>query len=123
MREAILAEHGVTITYKQRGIVIRDIPAVPGKPKHLNEKVGERRTKVIDREYVIEFGLLQWNGEQVKPKPGDNIICGDEVFEVTENESKQCYQPVGQTRQYIRIFTFKTKVVGNPGGRTNKEGV
>ena len=115
-RDTILAERGVMITYKQRGIVIKNVPAVPSKSKHLNEMNGDRRYQSIDRKYTIEFALLKWNGKRITPKPGDNIIDGDIVYEVVPTESKQCYSPVDPDETYIRIFVHQTKIVGNGGG-------
>ena len=108
MQDMILSQRGVLITYRQRGIAIVDVPAVPTKTDYVNEKNGERRSKYFEREYIIEFALLQWNGEQVKPKSGDNIIDGEVVYEVTDGEAKQCYCPVDSIEKYVRIFTKRT---------------
>jgi len=104
MRDTILAERGVTITFKRREIEIADIPAVPSKARALNEKSGEYRTTFVERVYTIELGLLTWNEQQVRPKPGDHIIEGDIVYEVTEDEMRQCYRPIDPNEMYVRLF-------------------
>jgi hypothetical protein len=106
--DTILAQRGVTITYRQRGIVVENVPAIPTRPKLLNENSGNNRTKVVDREYIVEFGLLIWDGKQVKPKPGDHIIDGETVYEVVEDTAKQCYRPTDSQELYARIFVQKT---------------
>ena len=106
--ERILSQRGVTITYRQRGIAIADIPAVPVRTKFLNEKSGGHRAKFVKREYIVEFGLLTWDGQQIIPKVGDHIIEGSIVYEVTESESGQCYRPIDSTELYVRIFVQKT---------------
>ena len=107
-RETILSERGTTITYKQREKVIENVPAVPATSDYLDEKNREHRTKHIDRTYTVEFGLLNWNGEQIIPMPGDQIIEGETTYEVAPIEQKQCHRPIDPNGTYIRIFTFKT---------------
>jgi len=107
--KTILSQRGVMITYRQRGIVIENIPAVPTRTRFLNETNDDRRkTKVVDREYIVEFGLLTWDSKKVEPKPGDNIIEGETVYEVIEREPNQCYRPTDSTELYVRIFVHKT---------------
>ena len=106
--DTILAQRGVTISYRQRGIVVENVPAIPTRPKLLNENSGNNRTKVVDREYIVEFGLLTWDGKQVKPKPGDHIIAGETVYEVVEDTAKQCYRLTDSQELYARIFVQKT---------------
>ena len=106
-RDTILAERGVMITYKQRDMVIENIPAVPAKSEFWNEKNGERRQRFTEREYTVEFGLLKWNDEQVIPKKGDHIIENDIVYEVIPSNSKQCYRPVDIDEKYVRIYAQK----------------
>ena len=109
MRNTILTERGVAITYKQRGIVIEDVPAVPSKSRALNDKNGEYWSKHIDRHYTIELSLLTWEGQQIRPKPGDHIIESDTVYEVIPDEVKQCYRPIDPNETYVRIFVQKIK--------------
>jgi len=104
----ILSQRGVVITYRQRRIAVENVPAIPIRPKLLNENSGNNRTKVVDREYIVEFGLLTWDGKQVKPKPGDHIIDGEVVYEVVEDTAKQCYRPTDSQELYARIFVQKT---------------
>jgi len=105
MQETILSQRGVLITYRQRGIVIENIPAVPTRAGFLNEKTGDHRVRYDRREYIIEFELLKWNGDQVVPKPGDHIIEGDVIYEVIPTEPKECYYPIDSNGTYVRIFT------------------
>ena len=119
MQETILAERGTVITYKQRGNVIKNIPAVPAKTKFLNDKRSDTRSQYAAREYIVEFGLLTWYGKQIKPKPGDNIVDGDHVYEICENEIKQCYCHVDSIGKYVRIFVQRVNVVGNGSGGNN----
>jgi len=103
-----LSQRGVTITYRQRGIEVENVLAVPSRTRLLNEKGSNSRTKFGARNYLVEFGLLTWNDEQVKPKNGDHIIDGDDVYEVVEDETKQCYYPTDTLGKYVRIFVQKT---------------
>jgi len=102
-----------------------NIPAVPATSDYLNEKSSEYRTKHIDRAYTVEFGLLNWNGKQIIPMSGDNIIEGETVYEVVPIEQKQCYRPIDPDGTYMRIFVKQiTKTVSSvlppPGGCTHR---
>jgi hypothetical protein len=107
-RETILAERGVVVTYMQREIVIKDMPAVPSKSRYLHEKSGDRMMQSVDRQYTVEFGLLKWEDKQVIPKAGDIIIEGENAYEVVPDEFKQCYRPIDPDSMYVRIFVQKT---------------
>ena len=104
MQDQILAQRGVLISYQRREIVIADIPAVPTKTDFVNAKSGDYRTKHVEKEYIVEFGLLKWNDEQIKPQSGDYILEGDAVYEVVTKEPNQCYRPVDARETYVRIF-------------------
>jgi len=105
MQETILAERGTVITYQQRDIVIENIPAVPTKSGLENEKSGDHRVRYDRREYIVQFDLLQWQGQQIVPKPGDYIVEGDDVYEVLSAKPKECYYPVDSNGLYVRIYT------------------
>ena len=106
--DTILSQRGVTITYRQRGIVVENVPAIPSRTRLSNEKGINSRAKFGAREYTVEFGQLTWNGEQVIPKTGDFITEGDVVYEVKENETQQCYRPKDSLGMYVQIFVQKT---------------
>ena len=107
--DTILSQRGVMITYRQRGIVVENVPAIPSRTRLLNEKGSNSRAKFGAREYTVEFGRLTLNGKQVVPKNGDHIIEGDVVYEVKEDETKQCYRPKDSLGMYVQIFTQKMK--------------
>jgi hypothetical protein len=106
-RNMILSERGVTIAYKQREIVVENIPAVPAKAEFLNERINDRKAKYALRQYTVEFALLTFDKKQIVPKPGDHIIEGDVVYQVTENERQQCYRPIDPDETFVRIFVFR----------------
>ena len=107
--DTILAQRGVVITYRQREIVIENVPAIPKVLRLSNEKNAHSRPKFGSREYIVKYASLVWKGEQVKPKPGDSIIDGDTVYDVTESETKQCCTPADTLGMYARIYVTKMK--------------
>jgi hypothetical protein len=105
----LLRMFGTNITYKRRDVVIAEnIRALPGhetaKIDRSNKSV---RTSAKDKSYIIKTSLLTLNDKQIIPKSGDRIIDGIHEYEVTPNESQDCYYPMNNSESYIRIFCKK----------------
>ena len=114
---------GLLVSYRRREIVITDIPAIPSSPASLLKRASANvhsdiRAKSETSCFIVETSRLKWNGEPLIPKSGDRITTGEKEYEVTADETKQCFRPADSEENYLRIYVKK---VSGPLGGTGSD--
>jgi hypothetical protein len=110
---------GTLVAYRRREIVIANIPAIPSSPDSLLKRVSaDVRAKSETSCFIVETSRLKVNGEPLIPRSGDRITAGEKEYEITADETKQCFRPMDSEENYLRIFVKK---VSGPLGGTGSD--
>lgn len=112
LRDTLLAEEGVTITYA-RGANSVSLTAVAGQtPVELSDDLGNLSETDRYIDWLIKSGALVLSGSETRPQKGDTItraIDGkSHVYTVTELPGEEVWRYSDEAQGMIRIHTLLT---------------